>query len=79
MQCSPNERIGDLASNQRHTFSLIAGAWRGALSLEIGAAQLKSRRHVEDDLINARSAPVQFFSSRDPVQSAKVMQVIDRS
>jgi hypothetical protein len=45
----------------KHAFSLIAGASRGALSLEIGAALLKSGRHVEDDLIDARTAPVQFF------------------
>jgi hypothetical protein len=45
--------------------------------LETGAALLKSGHHVEDDLIDARTAPVQFFSSRDPVQSAKVMQAID--
>lgn len=59
------------------TFSLIADALRGTRSIWKQGPRYWKAGVMLNDLIDAKTAPMQFFPTRDPVQSGKVMQAMD--
>ena len=59
------------------TFSLIADALRGTRSIWRQGLRYWKAGVMLIDLIDATTAPAQFFPTRDPVESAKVMQAMD--